>query len=369
MAENEDENKTNHIAIPPTLQRVLPRVITGALSPQNKDALDWGWQGFIAYCAQATIIIVDPVTLQRIQTLRMDGYGEAFIQEGKNVCGTMEEHPTTLRQTGRVLRISKDTVQCILHMYNISPFRAHIVHGPIKWRRTQHYHQLSAPYTLVLASADLNGVIYVWNVYQGDVVATLQDGNRQISELEWLGGQDGSEYLLLALHPPYSVVLWDTRHSTKVWKKSYTETLLTFSLDPFHSNKMAFLCQSCILFVDDFNLSKTPSSNGNRFYISSPNQSPARGSSISGLGDEKERSNTLRKRVRGLVAGELKAKSEETSPSNEILQLMFHQAVHDQLLILYPREVLILDLNINQTVGIISVDRGLSALNKVIISF
>ncbi|RXG68253.1 WD repeat-containing protein 11 [Armadillidium vulgare] len=111
MAENEDENKTNHIAIPPTLQRVLPRVITGALSPQNKDALDWGWQGFIAYCAQATIIIVDP----------------------------------------------------------------------IKWRRTQHYHQLSAPYTLVLASADLNGVIYVWNVYQGDVVATLQDGNRQIS--------------------------------------------------------------------------------------------------------------------------------------------------------------------------------------------
>lgn len=41
MAENEDENKTNHIAIPPTLQRVLPRVITGALSPQNKDALDW----------------------------------------------------------------------------------------------------------------------------------------------------------------------------------------------------------------------------------------------------------------------------------------------------------------------------------------
>lgn len=71
--------------------------------------------------------------------------------------------------------------------------------------------------------------------------------------------------------------------------------------------------------MDDFNLSKTPSSNGNRFYISSPNQSPARGSSITGLGDEKERSNTLRKRVRGLVAGELKAKL-----VNNFLFLFFH---------------------------------------------
>ncbi|KAL7639566.1 UNVERIFIED_CONTAM: hypothetical protein RMT77_010067 [Armadillidium vulgare] len=41
-----------------------------------------------------------------------------------------QEHPTTsLWQTGRVLGISKDSFRHILYMYNISPFRAHIVHG------------------------------------------------------------------------------------------------------------------------------------------------------------------------------------------------------------------------------------------------
>lgn len=54
----------------------------------------------------------------------------------------------------------------------------------IKWRKTHHYHQLSDPCTLVLASTDVSGVIHIWNIVQGSVIATLQDGNRQVSGKE-----------------------------------------------------------------------------------------------------------------------------------------------------------------------------------------
>ena len=143
----------------------------------------------------------------------------------------------------------------------------------------------------MLASADTSGVILVWDVSRGDVLATLQDGTKGVlgkgwdmrrdvviffeisvggfatdvrtfvcltaspapPEMEWLGGCDGSEHLLAALHPPYSLVLWDTRHSTKVWKKSYTENLTSFHFDPFHSTKMA--CKSHLSPLPPYNSS------------------------------------------------------------------------------------------------------------------
>jgi len=45
--------------------------------------------------------------------------------------------------------------------------------------------------------------------------------------------------MLAALHPPYSLVIWDTRNKTKLWKKTYTETLVSFKFDPFAPSKLA----------------------------------------------------------------------------------------------------------------------------------
>lgn len=50
---------------------------------------------------------------------------------------------------------------------------------------------------------------------------------------------------------------------------------------------------------------------------------------------------------------------------SECLQLAYHKTVRDQLLLLYPREILILDLAINQTVGIIALDRTTSPFLQV----
>lgn len=57
--------------------------------------------------------------------------------------------------------------------------------------------------------------------------------------MSWVNYWDGNNHVLAALHPPYSLVLWDTRTGSKLWKKTYTETLLAFSFDPFHPSKMA----------------------------------------------------------------------------------------------------------------------------------
>ncbi|KAG7176660.1 WD repeat-containing protein 11-like [Homarus americanus] len=306
--------------IPVNIQRVLPRTVPGPVSPQNKGALDWGWQGFLAYGAQTTVVVVDPVTLQCAQTL--------------------------------------------------TRHRNHVV--KVRWRKTRHYHQLSAPYSLILASADNSGTIIVWEVTRGEVTATLQDGNRPIQELEWLGGVDGSEHLLAALHPPYSLIIWDTRHNNKLWKKSYTENLTAFHFDPFHFNKMAFLCGGCVLFVEDFSLNKCPSSNGRKFYVSTPRTSPGKvvnsiptSTSSTSITDERT-STRIRRKMRELVVGEGKPKSEDVSQLAECLQLMYHRTVRDQLLLLYTREILVLDLTINQTVGIVVIDRAMSPFSQVL---
>ena len=43
---------------------------------------------------------------------------------------------------------------------------------------------------------------------------------------------------------------------------------------------------------------------------------------------------------------------------NECLQLLYHQSCRHHLILLYPREILVLDLEINQTVGIIQMERS-----------
>lgn len=60
--------------------------------------------------------------------------------------------------------------------------------------------------------------------------------------MEWLSCQDTAHSFLVALHPPYSLVLWNAETGTKLWKKSYTEPLVSFAFDPFETRNIA--CES-----------------------------------------------------------------------------------------------------------------------------
>jgi hypothetical protein len=51
---------------------------------------------------------------------------------------------------------------------------------------------------------------------------------------------------------------------------------------------------------------------------------------------------------------------------SECLQLEYHHSLRHHLLLVYAREVLILDLHINQTVGIIPLEKTASPLLQVL---
>ncbi|XP_013774548.1 WD repeat-containing protein 11-like [Limulus polyphemus] len=307
----------------PVIQRVSPRSATGALSPLNKGAIDWGWQSFVAYGCHNFVVVVDTQHMKVFQTL--------------------ENH-------------KHDIVK-------------------VKWSKEAHYHDQWFPYNLKLASADTGGSIVIWNVAEATVKASFSDGTRAVTDLEWLSGNDSCQNFLAALHPPYSIIIWNTETGSKVWKKSYTEVLLSFSFDPFCDSNVVFLASDCILFVDDFSVSKVPSSNGRKCYISNPStmtsslqslNTLSTGGSNRNISEEKSKPRSLLpRRMKFLIREESKSGSEEAISLNDCLQLAFHPAYRHHLLLLYPKEVLILDLEINQTIGIIAVERNGAAVTQM----
>ncbi|XP_067012842.2 WD repeat-containing protein 11 [Anabrus simplex] len=316
--EEPDQPKMVSVQIP----RVAARTVTGPANIQNQGAIDWGQHGLLAFGSNYTIVIVDTKNIQPIQCL--------------------DKHKSMVNK--------------------------------VLWEQCHQSKSLMEPASLELVSSDTTGHIIVWDVAAGTPLAVLQEGSKPVLDMAWVSGYDNSDHMLAALHPPYSLVIWDTHNKTKLWKKTYTETLVSFSFDPFDPCKMAFMCSDCILFVDDFTLTKVPSSNGRKFYISSPRSNPsvssARGSvtNLTSVGlEEKQRTrDRLRRLMKDLVVGETKPKPDDFMTVSECLQLEYHRSLRHHLLLLYAREVLVLDLHINQTVGIIPLEKTASPLLQII---
>ena len=151
----------------------------------------------------------------------------------------------------------------------------------------------------------------------------------------WMDGRiENTGHLILALHPPYNLILWDTSLGTKVWKKTYDsvslasimsqiyqsllililpfkdasriyqnsfQVLVNFELDPFDANRIALRCADGIILVNDFqpgSNSQPPSGQGRRLQLlsqsnfhfhgsGSPGNSPrASNSSFSSIGND-----------------------------------------------------------------------------------
>jgi WD40 repeat protein len=49
--------------------QLSPRVIPGPAIAENGGSLDWGNSRLVAYAAQSTVVVVDPTTVQLLQTL------------------------------------------------------------------------------------------------------------------------------------------------------------------------------------------------------------------------------------------------------------------------------------------------------------
>uniref|UniRef100_A0A7N4PHD6 WD repeat-containing protein 11 n=1 Tax=Sarcophilus harrisii TaxID=9305 RepID=A0A7N4PHD6_SARHA len=278
--------------------KLSARTLTGALNAHNKAAVDWGWQGLIAYGCHSLVLVIDSNTAQTLQVL--------------------ERH------------------------------KANVV--KVKWAKENYHHNIGSPYSLRLASADINGKIIVWDVATGVARCEIQEHNKPIQDMQWLWNQDASRDLLLAIHPPNYIVLWNADTGTKLWKKSYAENILSFSFDPFDPSHLTLLTSEGIVFISDFSPSKAPASSGKKVYISSPHSSPAHNKAAAATGAKK----ALNK-VKILITQE--KPSAESVTLNDCLQLSYLPSKRNHMLLLYPREILILDLEVNQTVGVIAIER------------
>ncbi|KAK1333326.1 hypothetical protein QTO34_005709 [Cnephaeus nilssonii] len=252
--------------------KVSARTLTGALNAHNKAAVDWGWQGLIAYGCHSLVVVIDSSTAQTLQVL--------------------EKHKADV----------------------------------VKWEN------------------------HVWDVAAGVAQCEIQEHAKPIQDVQWLWSQDASRDLLLAIHPPNYIVLWNADTGTKLWKKSYADNILSFSFDPFDSSHLTLLTSEGIVFISDFSPSKPPSGPGKKVYISSPHSSPAHSKLAAATGAKK----ALNK-VKILITQE--KPSAEFITLNDCLQLAYLPSKRNHMLLLYPREILILDLEVNQTVGVIAIER------------
>ncbi len=342
-----DESASSSSAPPPTV-RISPvslRTLTGpcplppsSASSSRSSLVDWSpCSGLIAHASNCLIVVVDPVTMQVVQVL--DRHRAAVTR----LCWTRT--PTAKHPADR----------------------------------------------LTLASADAAGNVVIWNVKSGEVKSVLQEGKSSVAHMEWLDGRyENTGHLLAALHPPFSFVLWDTASGEKVWKKTYTETLQGFDFDPFDASRIAFRCLECVLFVNDFSPFRAPTSSGKKFYILGPasstlaeQTSPSRGQTqqqqqqptpsavdvVTPLDADKTKA--TRTKIKRFMKDFVLSPSATTAASLQALaggnnpltlsgcsQVLYHRSAKNHLLLVYAREVLVLDLDIGQTVGIVAQDRS-----------
>ena len=57
--------------------------------------------------------------------------------------------------------------------------------------------------------------------------------------MHWLKNIDAPNSLLLVLHAPGQLVLLNTETNVRLWRKSFSEPLVSFALDPFDAQSMA----------------------------------------------------------------------------------------------------------------------------------
>ena len=132
------------------------------------------------------------------------------------------------------------------------------------------------------------------------------------------------------------------------------------------------VCPDCILLVEDFNLFNCPSSNGRKFYISSPKSASTPSTpSVSFPSSTADRSrDRLRKLMRDIIVGEAAPRPEEQSLTslNECLQLNFHRCMRHIVCLVYAREILLVDLRIQHTVAVlVAADRSYSPLQQLLL--
>eukprot|EP00047_Mylnosiga_fluctuans_P019478 m.82901 g.82901 ORF g.82901 m.82901 type:complete len:1096 (+) comp8141_c0_seq2:154-3441(+) len=265
------------------MEAIPTRTLPGSLVPQNSSAIAWGSVA-LAYGANQTVVVVDPVMCAVVQTL--------------------DSHQAAITA--------------------------------VAWRPDQTAELLLQPCSLHLASADSSGRILVWDVAAGTLLADCVDADkrfkncRQVAQLQWLPFQSPNTNYLLALHVPSLIVLWNADQGTALWKCE-GDKLSLFALDPFDS-RIAVISDNALCLAS-FSVAAPPALTGPRYR----------------------------------VASEEDSKSDDSGEGN-ILKIFFCMHDRNQLFLLFRRELLAMDLEINQTIVSIKPERASDRFRTVLAS-
>lgn len=305
--DDEEEPSTEPVCV-----RILPSAVPVSGGLQAGSPLDWGWQGLVAWGSrQGSVLVVDPVTHQLVQTL-CDGHQRAV------------------------------TLVC--------------------WQRAKL--EPNALRRAVLATADVTGVVCVWDIGEGVVTARLAGGSA-VTRLCWLYNTEGSAHLLLVSYADYVIKLWDSISAQCVWKHTFSDRVVDLDIDPFDGGRLAILSSTCIFLVNDLSPRQPPAPAVSRIELSSLTgsdcgvggvaQSSVRVTTPSGGGGGGSAAEwTTRDRLRRVfqaVTGDsssedssVAATSTGSAHSNQFQRLLFVPSCRDRLLLAGIRDLLWLDL-------------------------
>eukprot|EP00794_Sanderia_malayensis_P005451 gene5450-6133_t len=300
--------------------KLAPRIIPGGHHALNKSTCDWGWQGLLAYGCHNFVVILDPRTVQVIQTLHH--YPAAVVK--------------------------------------------------VRWAGENYHHDMQSSYDLKLAAADQTGRIMIWDVAQGKLLNEFTEQGKPAVEMQWLKCTDASMSYLLVLHSPGNLILWNADLGLKLWKKSFNDPLISFVLDPFNEKNITVMSQEWIMFLSDFTTTSAPSEKGKKFYITSnaghPTQSGTSTTqgSVNPYSSKTPSSKSAFAKMRSW-AGDMRGRSDDDLASTlECLQVAYLPNNRNQFLLLFPREILILDLEFGQAIGSFAIETNSPSFVQVL---
>uniref|UniRef100_A0A5S6QSA6 WD repeat-containing protein 11 n=1 Tax=Trichuris muris TaxID=70415 RepID=A0A5S6QSA6_TRIMR len=307
----------------------MPKAISGFLSNLNTGSLEWGWNGFLAFGCHSLVVVYHAETMNLVQTLA--------------------------GHSGCVVKV---------RWYKESTPRDSSLIDSYDW-------------FLRVASADSDGKIIVWDVLRGICKCSFGETSSPVVDMQWLRWQDASSDLLVVLHQPATLTLWNADQGTKLWKTLHTDPLVAMALDPLHYQRVAFLNSSGnLILLNDFSVSNVPNAFGRQYKIL-PTDSTQPQADCSDVATRKSNMTlSIRSQLvkafaaAGGVSSTSTAKSaygddcsfEEHRTDDVCRQIVFHSSTRNHLFLVYPRDIALVNVVRMQTVVCLTFDRSASPI-------
>eukprot|EP01134_Creolimax_fragrantissima_P002372 CFRG2372T1 len=310
------------------------RTFPGVLDAANEGAVDWGWQGLVAFGSQCIVSVCHPASFTTVQTLN---YHHNFITA-------------------------------------------------VKWIQSSIFHSIQYPVRLWLASADTSGKICVFDVAKAKCLCMFS-GPRNCIQVDW--HPTNSDYLvsLHAVTPASSFIcLWNVETGQKIWMSEFQQRVRSFVFDPYDPSSMALISNGWLWTVHDFGIKHSPLSVKKYRMVTTNCVTSASSNSTGSLSDgRKLPAKTGKNSTQSgfgmlssiLLGGDSKSNASalpggpgdrdktSTEESQYAVHLSFSLSRRNVLIVVFNRELVFFDVEIGQILGMQHLEPGAGNYVKI----